>query len=119
MALTARQRNALPRSAFLDPAHRRFPAPTKAQARAAHISEPQRLATLRSALSRAGQTQPRRQRIGGRTVTVKTITPAIARRTVAKRAAGQIASVRPHPAARHRRQAAARRHSQRRRRSRR
>lgn len=97
MALTARQRNALPAAAFLDPARRRFPAPTPAQARRAGISEAQRVRTLRSALARAGQHQPRRQALGhgSRMVTVKTITPSLARRTVAARANGAIASVKP------------------------
>ena len=106
MALTAKQRNALPRSAFLDPRARRFPVPTKAQARAAGISEPQRLGILRNALARSAQRQARG---------VKRVTPTAARRKVALRAAGQIASVRQHPQARRRRAAAARRHRQRRR----
>lgn len=84
MALTPKQRNALPRSAFLDPAHRRFPAPTKAQARKAGISEAQRIRTLRSALSRAAQRQARG---------VKKVTPAMTRRKVAARAGGKVASV--------------------------
>lgn len=95
MALTARQRNALPAAAFLDRAHRRFPAPTRAQARKAGISEAQRVRTLRSALSRAGQSQPRRQAVGkgGRKVTVKNVTPAVARSAVRARGAGAVASV--------------------------
>lgn len=84
MALTAKQRNALPPSAFGDPKGRRFPMPTKAQARKAGIPEAQRVRTLRSALSRAGQTQARG---------VKKVTPTTARRTVAKRAGGSVASV--------------------------
>jgi len=55
MALTAKQRNALPRSAFALPGSRRYPMPTKAQARRAGISERQRLATHRNAVSRAAQ----------------------------------------------------------------
>jgi hypothetical protein len=95
MALTTRQRNALPAAAFLDRAHRRFPAPTRAQARRAGISEAQRVRTLRNALARAGQSQPRRQAIGkgGRKVTVKNVTPTVARRAVRARGAGQVASV--------------------------
>lgn len=93
MALSTRQRNALPASAFLDRRNRRFPVPTKAQARRAGISEQQRVRTLRNALSRAGQSQPRRQRRGGRKVTVKNVTPAIARRAVRARGAGAVASV--------------------------
>jgi hypothetical protein len=86
MALTAKQRNALPPSAFLDPKARRFPAPTKAQASRAGISEAQRVRTLRSALSRAGQAQTRR---GG----AKRVTPTAARGVVARRAGGAVASV--------------------------
>lgn len=107
MALTAKQRNALPRSAFLDPANRRFPVPTAAQARRAGIGERQRLGILRNALARASQRQARG---------VKKVTPAATRRKVALRAGGKVSSVRQHPAATHRRQAAARRHRQRRRR---
>ncbi len=97
MALTAKQRAALPARAFLDPAHRRFPVPTKTQARRAGISETQRVATLRSALSRAGQSQPKRQPVGkgGRMVQVKTVTPTAARRAVATRGAGTVKSVKP------------------------
>jgi hypothetical protein len=100
--LTAKQRNALPRSAFLDPTHRRFPVPTAGQARAAGISETQRLGILRSALSRAGQSQPRRQPRGrrGRMVAVRTVTPTAARRKVRARAGGKIASVKPSRAGR-------------------
>jgi len=95
MALTARQRNRLPASAFLDRRFRRFPVPTAAQARAAGISQAQRLRTLRNALSRAGQAQPRRQARGraGRMVTVKTVTPSVARPAVRARASGKIESL--------------------------
>lgn len=86
MALTARQRRKLPPSAFLDRKNRRFPVPTKAQARKAGISEPQRLRTLRSALSRAAQAQAKG---------VKKVSPAMTRRKVKARAAGQVASVKP------------------------
>jgi hypothetical protein len=55
MALTAKQRNALPASAFAYPSRRAFPVPTKAQARRAGISEKQRLGLHRNALSRAAQ----------------------------------------------------------------
>jgi hypothetical protein len=55
MALTAKQRNALPSSAFVYPKSRKYPVPTKAQARKAGISERQRQATHRNALSRAAQ----------------------------------------------------------------
>jgi hypothetical protein len=55
MALSTKQRNALPRSAFAIPSRRAYPMPTKAQARAAGISEAQRLRTHRNALSRGAQ----------------------------------------------------------------
>lgn len=55
MALSARQRNALPNSAFAYPAQRKYPVPTKAQARKAGISERQRIGLHRNALSRAAQ----------------------------------------------------------------
>ena len=55
MALTAKQRNALPNSAFAYPAQRKYPVPTKAQARNAGISERQRIGLHRNALSRAAQ----------------------------------------------------------------
>lgn len=84
MALTTKQRNALPPSAFGDPRRRRFPMPTKAQARKAGISEAQRVRTLRNALSRAAQGQKRG---------VKRVSPTLARRTVARRAGGKVASV--------------------------
>jgi hypothetical protein len=51
MALTAKQRNALPNSAFAYPSKRAYPIPTKAQARKAGISEAQRQRTHRAALS--------------------------------------------------------------------
>jgi len=54
MALTAKQRNALPNSAFAIPSKRAYPMPTKAQARKAGISETQRLNLHRNALARAG-----------------------------------------------------------------
>jgi len=55
MALTARQRNALPASAFAMRKARKYPMPTKAQARRAGISERQRLGLHRNARSRAAQ----------------------------------------------------------------
>jgi len=55
MALTARQRNALPASAFVYPKQRKYPVPTKAQAARAGISEAQRLRIHRNALARAAQ----------------------------------------------------------------
>jgi hypothetical protein len=84
MALTTKQRNALPPSAFGDPRNRRFPMPTKGQARKAGISEAQRVRTLRSALSRAAQ---------GQAKGVKRVSPTLARKTVGKRAGGKVASV--------------------------
>lgn len=84
MALTAAQRNKLTPSAFLDPKNRRFPAPTKAQARHAGISEAQRVRTLRSALSRAAQPQARG---------VKKVTPTMTARKVLTRGGGKVGSV--------------------------
>jgi hypothetical protein len=55
MALTAAQRRRLPSSAFVYPKQRKYPAPTKAQARKAGISEAQRLRIHRNALARANQ----------------------------------------------------------------
>lgn len=55
MALTTSQRNALPDNAFAYPKKRKYPVPTKAQAKKAGISEKQRLAIHRNALSRASQ----------------------------------------------------------------
>lgn len=55
MALTAKQRNKLPDSAFAYPKTRKFPIPTKSQARKAGISESQRVGLHRNALSRAAQ----------------------------------------------------------------
>lgn len=55
MALTAKQRNKLPKSAFAYPSQRKYPVPTKNQARKAGISETQRLGLHRNALSRAAQ----------------------------------------------------------------
>lgn len=90
MALTAKQRNALPPSAFLDRKNRRFPVPTKSQARHAGISEHARVNTLRSALSRSAQPQARG---------VKKVTPRMATAKVRTRSAGTVASVK-RPAAR-------------------
>ena len=55
MALSAKQRNKLPPSAFAYPAQRKYPVPTKTQAKKAGISETQRLGLHRNALSRAAQ----------------------------------------------------------------
>jgi hypothetical protein len=61
VSLTARQRNALPRSAFAyapagSPRSRwRYPVPTRDQARRAGIGERQRQATLRNAVARGAQ----------------------------------------------------------------
>jgi hypothetical protein len=55
MALTAKQRAKLPASAFAYPKQRRYPVPTQTQAKRAGISETQRLALHRNALSRAAQ----------------------------------------------------------------
>jgi hypothetical protein len=87
MALSTKQRNALPPSAFLDPKNRRFPVPTKAQARKAGISEAQRLRTLRNARSRAAQSQAK----GVKHVSLGMVASKIKSRTTA----GQISSVKP------------------------
>jgi len=55
VALTSRQRKKLPASAFAYPSQRKYPVPTKAQARKAGISERQRVGMHRNALSRAAQ----------------------------------------------------------------
>jgi len=55
MAITAAQRAKLPNSAFAYPAQRAYPVPTAAQARAAGISEQDRLGLHRNALSRSAQ----------------------------------------------------------------
>ena len=55
MALTAKQRNKLPASAFAYPRTRKYPVPTKSQAKRAGISERQRVGLHRNALSRAAQ----------------------------------------------------------------
>lgn len=80
MALTAKQRNALPPSAFAIPSKRAYPMPTAAQARKAGISERQRLNLHRNALARASDpgnrgSYPRmaklaRQRTGGKVTSV-------------------------------------------------
>jgi hypothetical protein len=57
MALTAKQRKALPSSAFAYPKQRKYPVPTQAQARKVGISERQRQGIHRNALSRAAQTK--------------------------------------------------------------
>jgi hypothetical protein len=57
MALTAKQRNALPDSAFALRRQRKYPVPTKAQARRAHIPEAQRQGLHRNARSRAAQSR--------------------------------------------------------------
>ena len=55
MALTTKQRNALPDNAFAYPKKRKYPVPTKKQAKKAGISEKKRLAIHRNALARAAQ----------------------------------------------------------------
>jgi len=57
MALTAKQRAKLPPSAFVYPASRKYPVPTKAQARKAGISEAQRVRLHANAKARAAQKQ--------------------------------------------------------------
>jgi hypothetical protein len=80
MALTAKQRNRLPSSAFVYPSVRKYPVPTKNQARKAGISEKQRQGLHRNALSRAAQSGTM-----GTTGKVKSV--------VRKRHAGTVASV--------------------------
>jgi hypothetical protein len=80
MAITARQRAKLPRSAFALPKQRKYPVPTKAQARKAGISEAQRIRLGRNALTRANQRKTTgsyrtiatvaRRRMGGKIGTV-------------------------------------------------
>jgi hypothetical protein len=53
MALTAAQRRRLPNSAFAIPSQRKYPMPTKTQARRAGISEAQRVRLHRNALARS------------------------------------------------------------------
>jgi hypothetical protein len=94
MPLTAKQRAALPASAFVYPKQRKYPVPTKAQARKAGISEAQRLRTHRNALSRAGQKKtsgsyskvgPKvRARSGGKVKSVKRGAPGGATRSVSQ-----------------------------------
>jgi hypothetical protein len=55
MALTAKQRNKLPPSAFAYPSTKKYPVPTKKQAAKAGISEQQRQRLLNNAKSRAAQ----------------------------------------------------------------
>lgn len=55
MALTAKQRAKLPDSAFVYPASRKYPVPTKAQARKAGISEADRVKTHAAAKSYAAR----------------------------------------------------------------
>jgi hypothetical protein len=86
MALSTAQRNRLPRSAFVyapkgsPRSSWRYPVPTRAQARAAGISERTRAATHRAALSYSA----RRTTMG---------TPGRVRSVVARRHAGAVASV--------------------------
>jgi hypothetical protein len=58
MGITSKQRRALPDSAFALRG-RKYPVPTKAQARKAGIGEQQRLRMGRNALARANQPQTR------------------------------------------------------------
>lgn len=81
MALTAKQRNALPDSAFVYRRARKYPVPTKAQAQKAGISERQRLGLHRNALSRAAQAGT-------------SGSPAKVRAVVKRRAGGKIGSLR-------------------------
>jgi hypothetical protein len=81
MRLTAAQRNRLPASAFAYPSQRKYPTPTKTQAKRAGISERQRAGIHRAALSYSA----RRDTTGsGRHV----------RSVVARRHAGAVKSMR-------------------------
>jgi hypothetical protein len=80
MALTAKQRAALPDTAFAYPSKRKYPVPTKAQAKRAGISEAQRLRLHRNALARSTNT-----RTAGSYSTIA--------RKVRARAGGKVASV--------------------------
>jgi hypothetical protein len=82
MALTARQRKALPASAFVYPSKRAYPVPTKTQAAKAGIGETQRLALHRNALSRAGSSS------------TSGSYPAVAKK-VRARSGGKVATVHP------------------------
>jgi hypothetical protein len=55
MALSSKQRNKLPPSAFVYPSARKYPVPTKAHAASAGITETQRLRMHRSALGFAAR----------------------------------------------------------------
>lgn len=55
MALTAKQRRKLPNSAFAYPKQRKYPTPSKAQAKRAGISETQRVNLHRNALAQAAK----------------------------------------------------------------
>src|SRR5262245_26637031 len=95
MALTAKQRKALPASAFALPSKRAYPVPTKAQARKAGISETQRLALHRNALSRSTSSKTAgsyptiakkvRARAGGKVASVKKGAPGGASRPAARK----------------------------------
>lgn len=76
MALTARQRAKLPKTAFAYPAQRAYPVPTKTQAKKAGITEKQRLGLHRNALSRAAQ--------AGTTGSYSHVAKHVARRTGGK-----------------------------------
>jgi hypothetical protein len=85
MALTAAQRNRLPRSAFALKSGKRsnwrYPAPTKAEARRAGIGERQRAAMHRAALSYSARSNTRGS-------------PSTVRAHVARRHQGAVASMR-------------------------
>jgi hypothetical protein len=95
VALSAAQRRRLPSSAFVYPKQRKYPVPTKAQARKAGISEKDRLATHRNALSRASQSgtsgsygkvaRKVRARAGGKVASVKKGAPGGVSRPASRR----------------------------------
>ena len=94
MALTSKQRKALPASAFAYPKQRKYPVPTKAQAKKAGISERQRVGLHRNALARASQSGTSgsyahvgrhvRNRSGGKVASVKKGAPGGASRPASK-----------------------------------
>jgi hypothetical protein len=95
MALTAKQRKALPASAFALPSKRAYPVPTKAQAKRAGIGERQRLALHRNALARSTSSKTAgsyptiakkvRARAGGKVATVHPTKGTISRPGMRKR----------------------------------
>jgi hypothetical protein len=101
VALTTRQRNKLPREAFLyapgdDRSRWRYPVPTKAQARAAGISEASRQRTAKAAVAYSA----RRDTIGSRRA-VEPVARQRAGATPARRGSAPRSSARATKATRH------------------